>query len=345
MNPERILIFELNWLGDILFSFPLIRAIRGRFPESFIACVVVPRYAELLVNNPWVNDIHLLSDDNSLRSLNEKLSFIRIIREEKYDMCFLLKPSRMKAIIGTLANIPERIGFKGKFSPLTREVEAPWGTLHRVDQLLALAGAVGVENTDGTYEYFVNSTDEENAKKILRDSGGGIRKIVVLNPGGNWDAKVWPKENFIELAEKLLTRFNDIEIAVTGAKKDIDASGEIVKNVKSLRCYSLAGKTGLNDLAAIFKKSSLVISSDSGPLHLASAVASPTIGLYGPTSYKITGPRGRGENIIISREPEEREIPCYVDECDTDYKCMTNIKVDAVYKAAGEVISNQNDEH
>ena len=84
-EPKRILVFELNWLGDILFSFPFLRAVRSAFPEAYIACVVVPRYADLLINNPWINDVHALSDNNSITSIGEKIAFVHMIRKEKYD--------------------------------------------------------------------------------------------------------------------------------------------------------------------------------------------------------------------------------------------------------------------
>ena len=335
---ERILIFELNWLGDILFSFPFLRAIRKKFPDAYIACVVVPQYVDLLVNNPWINDVHALSNENRLLSLGDKLAFIRMIRKEKYDTCFLLKPSGTKAVIAALAGIGERIGFSGKNASLTEEVEMPTGQIHRADQILALAGAAGVESADGSYEYFVSMEDEERADTLLHEVGGGVGRIVALNPGGNWGPKRWIPENFIQLAKKILDRFKDVEIMIPGSEKDTELTQRIISEVASSRCYTVAGKTGINELACLLKKCTLVISADSGPLHLASATGVTTIGLFGPTSYKITGPRGRGKNIIMAKSMD-CEVPCYVKECDKDYYCMKSISVDDVFKAAKEILT------
>jgi len=323
-------------MGDVLFSFPFLRAIKKKFPDSYIACVVVPEYVDLLVNNPWINDVHALSNDNRLTSLGEKLAFIRMIKKEKYDISFLLKPSGTKAAMAVLAGIGIRIGFGGKNAALTREVEMPEG-VHRADQLLALAGAVGVESADGSYEYFFSMEDEERADTILHEAGCGIRRMVAFNPGGNWPPKRWPAENFICLGKKILDQFSDVEVIITGAGKDRELTRRIARGINSPWCRTVAGKTGLNELACIFKKCTLVVSADSGPLHLASATGTTTIGLFGPTSYKITGPRGRGKNIIVAKEVD-CQVPCYIKSCEKDYYCMKSITAGEVLKAAEEAL-------
>lgn len=338
--PERILVFELNWLGDILFSFPFLKALRRSFPEAYITCTVVPRYADLLINNEWINDVHVISDDRWVSSVGEKMAFVNMIRKEKYDICFFLKPSRIKTIMAFLAGIPRRVGFKGKKSPLTIEVDNPGWELHRADQLLALAGAIGIHEAEGTYEYPIGIEDEERAKEILHEARGGIQRMVIINPGGNWEAKKWPRENFTGLIRKLLAAFDDIEIIVTGGKQDMRTAQEMVSEAGSERCSSLAGRTRLNELAAIFRESTLMISADSGPLHLASAVGVTTIGLFGPTSHKLTGPRGRGDNIVIYKEIGCK-VPCYKEECDKDYRCMRSITVEEVFAACENVLKEK----
>ncbi|MDP8299024.1 MAG: glycosyltransferase family 9 protein [Candidatus Tantalella remota] len=329
-EPKRILVFELNWMGDILFSFPFHRALRERFPDAYICCVTVPRYVELFLNNPWINFAHVLSDARDMFSINEKMAFVKMIRKEKYDTCFLLKPSRTKAMMAAFAGIGERIGFSGKKGALTKEVAPPSREIHRADQILSLAGVAGVKEANGSYVYFVTPEDSERADKVLRHAGGGSRRMVALNTGGNWDAKKWAGSNFIELAKKILDRFDDVEIMFTGAMKDMITTQEMVASVSDERCYTVAGRTGLNELASLFKKCELVVSADSGPLHLASATGTTTIGLYGPTSRNITGPRGEGKNIVISKDID-CEVPCYVAECDKEFMCMRSIPVEEVF--------------
>jgi len=325
-------------MGDILFSLPFIRALRRSLPDAYITCVVPPRYFSLLIHNPWVNYVHVLKDTNSILSIGEKIAFVNMIKKEKYDTCFLLKPSRTKALMASLARIPERIGFSGKKYSITREINSPIDDVHRADHILALAAVLGAEKIDGTYEYFFSQEDEERAHEVLFKKGAGALRMVAINPGGNWEAKRWPSERFVELARRLLDEFKDIEIMITGAEKDLKLIKGMMEEIDSKRCYTTAGKTGLNELAALFKKCDLVVSADSGPLHLASANGVTTIGLFGPTAKKITGPRGRGRNIVISKVVD-CQVPCYEKECGRNYECMKEITVDEVFLTAQKILS------
>jgi len=337
-QPERILIFELNWLGDILFSFPLIHAIKRALPEAYVACAVVPRYGELIANNPLIDEAIYFSDRRGLFSLGEKASFIRRVRKKRFDTCFLLKPSVTKTKIAAIAGIPQRIGFAGKNAGLTQEVDVPGGDTHRVDRLLALASVWGEKSDDSAYEYFVSEQSVRKADVLLGNSGSKKRPVTVINPGGNWDPKRWDSSNFAELSRRLLDIYPDMEIMVIGARKDESLAGGIVKEVRNERCRSVAGMTDLNTLAALLKLSALVISADSGPLHLASAAGADTIALFGPTSQKVTAPRGKGNNITIQHDVG-CETPCYNPACGKDHECMKMITVDEVFDAARRILN------
>ncbi len=335
---KRILVFELNWMGDILFSFPFLRALRKAFPTAHIACAVVGRYKELLDRNPLVDEVYVLSDRRGVVSLPEKLEFIRTLRKAGYDACFLLKPSRTKGIIAFLSGIPRRIGFAGKNAMLTEQVESVSPGCHRADTFSALAARAGIAVQDGTYEYFVGREDERRGNVLLEEFNKNMRRIVAVNPGGNWEAKRWPAERFTGLVEKILSRFENVSVVVTGAGKDAELAERIVSQTDPRRCYALAGRTRPAGLAAIFKKCALVVSADSGPLHLASAVGTATVGLFGPTSPKITGPRGKGVNAVIIGTCD-CIVPCYIEKCEKNYVCMRSITVDEVFAAVVKVLA------
>lgn len=338
LKDKRVLVFELNWMGDILFSMPFLRALRERLPWSYISCVVVPRYSEMLAHNRWINDVHVLDDKRGLGAFPEKLAFLMMIAKEKYDIAFFLKPSRTKVVFAKLAGIPTRIGFAGKNSPLTHVVEDVPSELHRADRLLALLGVLGVSRADGNYEYSVTPDSMEKANALLKTVKGGSRSIVVLNPGGNWDAKKWPLESYRMLGEMLLDEYPDIEIAVTGAAKDVSEASRLARALGG-RAYSLAGKTSINQLAAIFSMARLVVSADSGPLHLASSVGARTVALFGPTSPDITGPRGRTSSLVVTgRLPRDCVRPCYQVMCEMDRECMATMKPTDVMEACRKTL-------
>ncbi len=339
LEKHKILVFELNWMGDILFSFPFLRALRARFPGSYISSVVVPRYSHLLFQNKWINEVHVLTDRRGMMSYPEKVRFTRMLMRENYDMAFFLKTSRTKVFMAKAAGITRRVGFSGKNAALTDIVENKENAVHRSDHISSLLSPFDVQVIDGTYECKVSQEQKDQAQKLIRGAKGGSRSMVVLNPGGNWNAKRWPKENFIELGQRLLSEFSFLEIAVTGSRKDVRLAQEIVRELDEARSYSLAGKTDLSGLAAVFAKSVLVVSADSGPLHLASCVGTPTVGVFGPTSPEITGPRGKGTDIVIScRKEITCKVPCYESECHKDHECMRKIKPERVFAACRKAI-------
>ena len=337
---KKILIFELNWLGDILFSIPFLRTIRQTYPDAQISCAVVPRYKALLENSRYVDNVYTLSDRNTFVSVWEKCVFACKIAKEKYDLCFLIKPSRTKSFIAKMAGIPERIGFEGKKDFLTKSVCLSEDEDHRAQTILNLAKSVTEVGSDIWYDFPVLDQDKVRIKHLLEKTYEEKRRIVVLNAGGNWDAKRWAADNFVTLAKCILSYGEDIEIVMTGAEKDADYVDDIVTRIADQRCHSVAGKTALGVLAALFASAELVVSADSGPIHLASAVGTPTVSLFGPTSPDVTGPLGKGRNIVLHHEIE-CAVPCYVDECDKSYKCMAKITPEEVFKAVKEELKHE----
>jgi ADP-heptose:LPS heptosyltransferase len=223
------------------------------------------------------------------------------MRREKYDTCFFLKRSLWRTLLARTAGTRERIGFDGVGGPLTVRVPRPALELHQIDQMLALTRHLGMEASDDRYEYFISDRDREQARMLVPGNSGGTRRFVTLNPGANWDGKRWPSKCFCELGSMILGCSAEIELIITGAKGDVPLAGEISSTLPAARCHNVAGKTSLNRLAALFEMSAVVVSADTGPLHLASAIGANTIGLFGPTSPDRTGPRGSGENIVVRK--------------------------------------------
>ncbi|GAF75915.1 unnamed protein product, partial [marine sediment metagenome] len=163
--------------------------------------------------------------------------------------------------------------------------------------------------------------------RILEAAGVDYNgRIVVLNPGGNWDPKKWPADKFAKLADRLVKKYGVITL-ITGAKKDNALTDEICRGMKN-KAISICGKTKIRELASIFKRAKLVISGDSGPMHIAVGVGASVVALFGPTSADITGPYGKGNYTVIKKDID-CDIPCYDFTCN-DNKCMKAISVEDV---------------
>lgn len=336
-NFNRILIINVNWVGDVLFSTPFIRTLRSYFPESYIAVAVVPRCEEVLKLNPDIDKIIKFDERSVHKGIAGKLKLVSLLKKENFDVCFLLHRSFTRALIALLSGIPNRIGyFTRKRALLLTKNIMPKGDIHKVEYFLDILRAIGLKPQDNDYRFFISDEDRTYVNTLLTSEGVDINndRIFVLNPGGNWDLKRWPKENFAQLIDSINTWFKDVKTIITGAVKDLKLAEDIKRLTKS-RPINFAGKTTLKQLAALFEKSKLVISNDSGPMHVAVALSIPTIALFGPTSPRLTGPYGKGRFLVLSKDIGCK-IPCYKLKC-RDNKCMKAIGVDDVLKAIKEL--------
>lgn len=329
---KRILIVNVNWIGDTLFATPLMRALRDNLPDAYIAVLTHPRCHQILEGNPNINEVILYNDRYLLRRLPTKFSLISLIRSKEFDTSFILRRSLSRTMLMFLCKIPQRIGYDNRKSGflLTKRVKMPAKNLHRVEYFLDLARSVGIEPKSANYEFFVSDKDRDKADEILQREGlKGKESFIAINAGGNWDLKRWPVEDFAELGDEIFDRFNT-KVVLTGAEKDIGLCKNI-SNLMRTEPVLLCGKTDLKTLGAVFEKAKWVISNDSGPMHIAIGVKSPVIALFGPTSPSITGPYGDSLYKVLQKKVD-CDIPCYNLSC-KDNKCMKAITLKDVLEA------------
>ena len=335
----RILIFEVNWLGDVLFSVPFIRAMRKRFKNAHIACAVAPRVKDILTNNPYIDEIIIYDEKDAHKGLLGKWRFVSLLRKKQFDLAVLLHRSLSRALFTFFAGIGERSGYRTQKGRrfLTRPIEAPEIEAHKVEYFLKIATTFGCDTSRKDYEFFIRDEDRKYIGRELSDAG--IAKedlLVVINPGGNWPPKRWREKNFAELSNKLTKKYN-AKIVISGSDKDKSRAERIKNNMKE-KPVILCGRTDLKQLGALMERADFVISNDSGPMHIAVAMKTNVIALFGPTSPSFTGPYG-GKNYRIVRKQTGCEIPCYDTAC-ADYRCMDAISVGDVLAAFEEMHEN-----
>jgi heptosyltransferase-2 len=332
IKGERILIFNVNWLGDVLFSTATIRNIRRNFPSSFIACIVPSRCYQVLKDNPHLDEIIIFDEKDRHKSFISKLDFVRFLRSKHFDTVFLLHRSFSRALICRLARIPERIGHytKKRAFLLTKKImPPPKDTLHRIDYYLSIIEKAGLRVEDRYTEFFFRPEDEEVVDKFLKkNSITGSDFLVGINAAGNWLPKRWPVEYWAALADKLIVELG-ARVIISGSSAD----SALVKKIQGLmqeKAVIACGLFNLKQLAALCKKLDVFISADTGPLHIANAAgAKKIIALFGPTDPSLTGPYPL-ENSIILRKDTGCKIPCYVVNC-RHRRCMTEIKPQDVF--------------
>ncbi len=333
---KKILVFSVNWLGDVIFSSPVFYALREQYPQAEIICIAVPRVEEILRCIPVIDRIIVYDEKGRHRSLIGKIKMAFQLRREKFDIAFLLRPSLTRAFLFFMAGIPVRVGYatKKKRNFLTHPAAWPKENLHRSDQYLRVVESLSIRVKDRQCRMAVDRRAADFSQKFMDENNIADHDFfVILNPGGNWDLKRWPEENFARLADHLVQKFK-AKIGICGSPGDIEIAKRIAAQSKySVICF--AGQTTLAELAAIFQKASLVISADSGPLHIANSVGTKTIGLFGPTHPEVTGPRGPGKSVVLHPQIACNKNPCYQLDCKNNI-CMKGMTVTDVIQAIKE---------
>jgi len=308
----KIIVFMKNWVGDTFFQFPAIQLIEKKYPSAQITCIAPPRCRELLLAHPAVSEVLEFDEKTTHRSWFKRFAFMNELRSRgSWDQAYLFHRSKSRAMLLALSGVKERFGYgKGRGFWLTHSVAEPEQALHHVDYFLDLLRGCGYELPEKSfYELPVSETALEKSNQLLNEVGiAGQNHFVCFHLGANWSPKRWPTEHFAALAEMIWQSWK-IPVVVTGSAGDVPLWEAMRGHIKNARVISLIGKTGLDSLAALYSQASLVISGDSGPMHIAVAVGTPTVALFGPTSPDLTGPRGRGEAVVLKFAPPGVTIP------------------------------------
>jgi len=325
MADERFLIVRLGSLGDIIFTLPMLAALRDTFCRSHIAWVVNERWKPLLEGNPDLNDAITLP--NSSTSAFFKCG--KRLRENKYTTVIDVQGLYKSALLAKLTGVKPRIGYSFSFARegaasvfYTKRVTPV--SKHMVDQNLELAAAAGARIESARFPLTIPSEAQSAVQQFLATTK--ISRYVVLSPGGGWLSKLWPPDRFGELAVKLWEA-HGLRIIINCGPAEAQLAEIVVAN--AALALPIIVQYGIAEMMALLRGAELVVAADSGPLHLANALGIPVVGLFGPTSPDRNGPYG-GRDIVVRN----------VDDSETTYKrenayseSMCSITVDQVMEA------------
>lgn len=214
---------------------------------------------------------------------------------------------------------------------MTRKVAIPTTDLHKVEYFLKLLPE-GSQVENRNYTLWVSQQDDQTIERLLSKRGiQSQERFMVFCPGGNWEQKRWIPERFARLGAELGNQYHQ-KIVIVGGKKDVSL-GEKIGSMMKTKPVILCGETSLKELAALFKRASLVVANDTGPMHVAQSQGTRVIALFGPTSPHLTGPSGTAPKQILRKNVGcNDDPPCYYVDC-PDIICMKAIQVEEVLDA------------
>ena len=364
-HPKRVLVRGVNWLGDAVMTTPALLQLRERFPNAHVALLTPEKLQDLWLHHPAVNETISFAAGEGVFAIGKKL------RAGRFDLALVLPNSPRSAIEPWLAGIPLRIGYARPWRNffLTQTVasraeavkmhkrseseikgliaqtpdprsETP-SSAHQIHEYLHLAAILGVNPAPLTPQLTVTPDEVELAKKKF-----GLEKIVApifgLNPGAEYGpAKRWPAEKFIAAAREIQKHTNCVWL-VFGGKGDMELATRIASQIQqpatSNQHLSLAGKTSLRELMALLKLCRVLLTNDTGPMHVAAALSTPVVVPFGSTSPELTGPGLPGDARHRLLKSDAPCSPCFLRECPIDFRCMNGISVERVVEAVLKAI-------
>jgi heptosyltransferase-2 len=340
----NIAVFLPNWVGDVVMATPALRALRQRFPQARIIGVCKPYVAGVLDSAPWL-DATVFLDRSGPWSVRWP-AVAWSLRSERLDLAVLFANTFRSALVAAMAGCKRRVGFNrhGRSAFLTDALEPARDDIGRfkptpiLDDYNRLAQAVDCQSPGCQMELFTSAADERAADLVcekfrLRDK----RELICLNPGAAFGlSKHWPVKSFARLAQDLADG-RDCKVLVLCGPGERDMAREIATLAERPGVHSLAAETlSLGLTKALVRRSTLLVTTDSGPRHFAAAFDRPVVTLFGPTHIAWT-------ETYFSRAKHLQEAvpcgPCQKRLCTTDHACMQLLTPEKVFAAVGELLS------
>lgn len=358
----KILLVRFSALGDVIQTLPILPILRRRYPDAYIGWAVDNELVPAIEGHTMLDRIHrshrkrwskeLRNPRNWARVSRELGEFVNDVKSVEYDVALDVQGLLKTALLTFFSGARTRIGFAhGREGSRLFYQHALIGRSeyydpdqHHVDQMAKLAAAIGCDWT-GEYEATLPIVAAETVDKIrqlLWQAFQGNRKIVLLSPGTQWESKKWPEHHWIDLTKRILSD-TEFGIVMVGSRGDQAVVARILEHVPDSkgRILDISGKTDIRELYALYAQADAAVASDTAPLHIAGAAATPHVfGLFGPTSTKRTSPIGSPGTQLFSTEGQLSCQPCHKRDCPLGTgECLERIGAQSVFTALVKALS------
>jgi ADP-heptose:LPS heptosyltransferase len=332
--PEKILVVKAAGIGDLVLAIPALRALRARFPESEIDLLVTPKCSNVLKNCPYINAIHVIRTKGMLNRIDQRdlwsiLRTLYRLRKKHYDVLINLYHlftdrggSRMRGLcraVGARYAIGRNTDGRGMFyddSIPDSWTDPAYERRHELELNLDVVRLLGAEDPGRGLEFWVQNEDRLEVRRILDQEifleNKGPR--IALNLGGDALYKRWPDHHTAALGDLLMQRLS-AQVLIVGGEKEIPAADRVI-SMMNKRPVNLAGKLDILELAAFLEDCDLMVTNDTGPMHLSAAVGTPVVALFGPGKPGRYAPYGPAGFHTLIQHPLDCS-PC------TDFGCAS----------------------
>jgi heptosyltransferase-2 len=326
LEPKNIIIRMPNWIGDFVMATPILTDIRNKFPNAFITAMCRKPLGDFLAKDKDIDEVFSFQKVNfNLFKRKEERAICEKIKRGEFDLGILLTNSFSSAWWFYLGGVKQRLGYKTHYRNflLNQGIVFPKEAYqqHQVITYKQLIEPLGIPISETNPRIYLSEHEKKEALTLLKQQGYKEgKKLFVLHPGASFGtAKCWLPERFLEVCKAILKNPEHYIVFIGN-----DATGEIIHEIVphlNQNVINLAGKTTLRQLACIISLSTVLLTNDSGPMHIAAALNVPLVALFGSTSPEKTGPYPHGEVICKKAVCS----PCYQRICSKDFRCMKEI--------------------
>jgi heptosyltransferase-2 len=328
------MIRSTNWIGDAIMTTPAIRAIRKTFPHANITLLAKPWVVPVFQYSPHIDQIMIYDAHGCHSGLKGMAQLVQDIRAQQFDTAILLQNAIEAAILSFLGGIERRIGFNTDARGLLLTHAVPISKaikkIHQTRYYVQMLESVGIQNSGLDLELFIGLSDRVSAYRFLQKINSSKDfQWVGMNPSATYGtAKQWFPKRFAQLADRI-ARNHHAGILIFGGPKDRQL-GEQVCEMMQTPAVNLAGQTTLGMAMALIQQCRTFITNDSGLMHIACALQTPLVAIFGSTNPITTGPIGKNSHIVQVRTSCS---PCLLTDCPKDrHLCMEAVNVDKVYQ-------------
>lgn len=329
----KILIIKLSSIGDVVHTLPALYALRNAYPSAKIDWLVEEEPSNILIGHPLLNDVFVIKKKGWLKYFKRTYAVAKKIRALNYDIILDFQGLLKSGIWVFLSNGKRRIGFdksrEMSYLFLNERLPPYNPDKHAVERYLDLVKHLGIKCDSINFPIPITEKEKKKVSGLL-ETGGVLEgtSFIVVNPMARWETKLWGAKKFAGLCNEMVDNLS-CRVVVVGASSEKD--NKEFFSLTNNRVVDLTGETTLRELAHLMSLSSVVITVDSGPMHIAAAMGVPVVAIFGPTAPWRTGPYGEGHTVIRKELPCS---PCFSRICkDKDNICMKEIEVRDVLSA------------
>lgn len=321
---ENILVIKFGGIGDILLTTPVFPNLRAYFPDAVINLLTLRHSRDILIDNPYLTRAFTYDP-----SEDKSWCLIRNMRSQKYDLVIDLFGNPRTAFITFMTGARYRFGFefRGRKYAYNLSSKGRGGEVHNVEFNLDALRALEIPIISRSLCLPINIVHKEFADDFVNKAGIGNRFIIGISKTGGWESKRYKSDDYIDLINRINRKYDASFMLFWGTKKEKQDCEYIAETITDRNAVVIPDSP-IKYLGALIRKCRLVIGNDSGPLHIAVSVGTPTLGIYGPTNPQLQGPYGDKNESIVSEDL--KCLYCNLLECDIGNICMTQLSKDHI---------------